>query len=160
MKSHTDVKNVNTHFCVYKGGTRVPMLVRWDGEFPAGEVLEGLVGINDLYATIADITNASIPIESAEDSISFKSYLELSTEEEIRKYLPTWKYTFSKPQHSLRSKDYKLIHKPHDDTIEFYDLKNDIGETMDLSDVMLHGDVMTEMYEEREKEMVLVRSYF
>lgn len=133
---------------VYEGGTRVPLLVQWDGEFPAGEVIEGLVGINDLYATIADITNVSIPNESAEDSISFKSYLELSAEEEIRKFMPTWKYTYNKPQHSLRSKDYKLIHKPYEDTIEFYDLKNDIGETMDLSDIILHGDVMTEMYEE------------
>ena len=54
---------------LWEGGHRVPFLVRWPGHVPAGRVEPGLVSQMDLYATIAGITGAAIPADSAEDSL-------------------------------------------------------------------------------------------
>jgi arylsulfatase len=37
----------------YEGGVRVPMLVRWPGEIPAGSKLNGIQGHQDLFTTLA-----------------------------------------------------------------------------------------------------------
>ncbi len=37
----------------YEGGVRVPMMVRWPGHIPAGTVLNGIQGHQDLFTTLA-----------------------------------------------------------------------------------------------------------
>lgn len=37
----------------YEGGVRVPMMVRWSGHIPAGEVLNGIQGHQDLFTTLS-----------------------------------------------------------------------------------------------------------
>lgn len=37
----------------YEGGVRVPMMVRWPGHIPAGEVLNGIQGHQDLFTTLS-----------------------------------------------------------------------------------------------------------
>lgn len=39
----------------YEGGVRVPMMARWPGHFPAGKVLNGIQGHQDLFTTLAAI---------------------------------------------------------------------------------------------------------
>ena len=56
---------------VYEGGHRVPLIVRWPGEFKRGKVSDVLVELNDLYATIADLLNVPTKDGEAEDSVSF-----------------------------------------------------------------------------------------
>jgi arylsulfatase A-like enzyme len=56
---------------LFEGGHRVPFLVRWPAEVPAGSTCSRLVGQLDLLATLADILGQRLPGHAAEDSISF-----------------------------------------------------------------------------------------
>jgi len=53
---------------IWEGGHRVPLVARWPGKIPAGEVSTEIVSLVDLYATTAAITGAALPAEAAEDS--------------------------------------------------------------------------------------------
>ncbi|MCD1127565.1 arylsulfatase [Jinshanibacter sp. LJY008] len=39
----------------YEGGVRVPMMVRWPGHIPAGTVLNGIQGHQDIFTTLATV---------------------------------------------------------------------------------------------------------
>ena len=46
---------------VYEGGTRVPFLLRWPGEFPAGLEIDTLAGHIDILPTLVDIAGGTVP---------------------------------------------------------------------------------------------------
>lgn len=45
----------------YEGGARVPAMIRWPGEIPAGEVTDELVGMPDIYRTLMEVAGADLP---------------------------------------------------------------------------------------------------
>ena len=53
----------------WEGGHRVPFIVRWPGRTPAGRVNDRFLILTDLMATCAAIAGASLPDNSAEDSV-------------------------------------------------------------------------------------------
>ena len=61
---------------IYEGGHRVPLIVKWgDGAFgrsplPPGSAIDALVGIQDMYATLAALTGTPLPIDQARDSFN------------------------------------------------------------------------------------------
>ena len=55
---------------IYEGGFREPFLVRWPGHVPAGTVSEQVIGLVDVFATLADILGVGRPPRGAEDSVS------------------------------------------------------------------------------------------
>ncbi|MDE0262854.1 MAG: arylsulfatase [Bryobacterales bacterium] len=57
-------------FTLYEGGLRVPFLVRWPGRVKPGSKCHGLVGLNDMAATVAEIANVELAPDEAPDSIS------------------------------------------------------------------------------------------
>lgn len=59
----------------WEGGHRVPFLARWPGHIRAGTTSDALVGLNDLYATLADVLGERVPKGAAEDSVSFRRAL-------------------------------------------------------------------------------------
>ncbi len=52
----------------WEGGHRVPLIVRWSGTIPAGQVTSQLANTTDLFATIASIIGCELPKDSAVDS--------------------------------------------------------------------------------------------
>jgi len=52
-------------------GTRVPLIVRWPGKVPAGEVVTDLVDFSDFLPTFADLAGATIPDDVSFDGLSF-----------------------------------------------------------------------------------------
>ena len=126
---------------IYEGGHRIPMTFRYDGHYPKGEIRTShFVGLNDMFATLAEIAEAPVPERSAQDSVSFAKYIE--SEENtggLREYLGVWSYgKIEKKQQlkaeSLRFKNLKLIqHYNPSRWTELYDLDNDLGETTSLS---------------------------
>lgn len=54
-------------YSVYEGGTRTPFITRWKGTIPAG-VSDEVVTTIDLYGSLAAMTGAEIPEDSALDS--------------------------------------------------------------------------------------------
>lgn len=53
---------------IYEGGHRVPFIVRWPGQVPAGRVSAGLVSQIDLMATLAAVAGQELSPGVAEDS--------------------------------------------------------------------------------------------
>lgn len=55
---------------IWEGGHRVPFVIRWPGHVSAGKVNDGLLSQIDIYATLAKVVGAEIPVGSAEDSFN------------------------------------------------------------------------------------------
>jgi arylsulfatase A-like enzyme len=60
---------------LFEGGHRVPFVVRWPGQVPAGTHCSQPIGQVDLLATCAEILNLTLPDSAGEDSVSFLELL-------------------------------------------------------------------------------------
>ena len=66
---------------VWEGGHRVPFIAHWGGGTPDGFVIppglvsDEVIGLQDLMATVADLTHFELPTDAAEDSESILSEL-------------------------------------------------------------------------------------
>jgi arylsulfatase A-like enzyme len=56
---------------VWEGGHHVPFIIKWPGRVPAHSVSEEVISQVDIMATIAAITNTSLPDQAAPDSYNF-----------------------------------------------------------------------------------------
>lgn len=56
---------------LYEGGHRVPFVVRWPGTVPPGTSSAAMVGLIDVFATIADALGEQPPSGASEDGVSF-----------------------------------------------------------------------------------------
>ncbi len=45
----------------YEGGARVPAMIRWSGQIPAGQVTDELAGMPDIYMTLMKVAGADLP---------------------------------------------------------------------------------------------------
>lgn len=61
---------------IYEGGHRVPLIVKWGQQafgsspLPAGSASDALVGIQDLFATLAEMTGVPLAGDQGRDSVS------------------------------------------------------------------------------------------
>ena len=67
-KSCGDWRGYKAH--IWEGGHREPLIARWPGRIEPNTVSDQLVGLNDLMATCAAITDRELPNDAAEDSVS------------------------------------------------------------------------------------------
>ncbi len=66
------------------------------------------------------------------DAISFKEIL-LGTSSEVDREAIYWHYPHSRLEGAIRKGDFKLLYYYKSGEVRLYNLKNDIGETNDLS---------------------------
>lgn len=135
----------------YEGGHRMPFIVRWPGEVPAGSVSDQTICFTDVMATLAEVSGARIPAGQAPDSFSFRRALEGDSLPHTRARGPLllkssrghyslrigkWKYIdqlgsggFS----SGRGADYrKPKPSPGDPTAQLFNMETDPGETTNV----------------------------
>lgn len=112
---------------VYEGGHRIPFIVRWPGVVPRGSVCSQLVHQADVFATLADILQISIPPQAGEDSFSLLPLLR----GESRPIRTSAVSCAANGTPSIRDASWKLIltAKP-----ELYNLAEDPGETTNLAE--------------------------
>ncbi len=55
---------------IYEAGHRVPFIARWPDAVKGGSVSDATICLADLLATLADITDAEVPSNAGEDSVS------------------------------------------------------------------------------------------
>ena len=121
----------------YEGGIRVPMLVKMPGVTKAGSVCHTPLIIEDIYPTILGMASATKYIEHPEivDGVSFIPLLK--GEKQIMKDRSLfWHFPHiygAHPYSIIRKGDWKLIWHYAEQRAELFNLKNDLGETQDLS---------------------------
>ena len=111
---------------VYEGGHRVAFVARWPGLVAAGSTCDQLVHQADIIATVADILQAKLPANSAEDSFSFLPLLKGSV-------APTRPHAISCASAGtpgLRVGNWKYIATQ---PAQLFDLGSDLGETRNLA---------------------------
>lgn len=117
----------------WEGGMRVPFVVRWPGNIPAGKTTDQLVSSMDILPTIAAITGARLPTDRIIDGHNIRSILSGDPTSKSP-YEAFYYYQYERLQ-AVRSGEWKLhLFRPETgDTTLLYNLKEDIGETNDLS---------------------------
>jgi uncharacterized sulfatase len=142
---------------VYEAGVRVPWLVRWPGQVPAGAVNDAPFIGTDLLPTLAAAAAAPLPAGVALDGRNvlplWRGAPPAAAERErnfvwhFPYYHPETGYAKAKPtvgiddfatsqtrpQSALRSGRWKLVHFYEGDRDELYDLAADPGEQRDLA---------------------------
>ncbi|WP_164922251.1 sulfatase [Rhodopirellula baltica] len=131
---------------LFEGGLRVPLIVRWPGVTEAATVNETPVVSMDLTATILDAAGVSLANGESLDGESLRPLFSGGKLERDALYFHYPHFAFHKdnrPGSVIRSGQYKLILRHDDDSVELYDLQNDLSETSDLAAV--HPDVAQEL---------------
>ncbi len=119
---------------VFEGGIREPLIVKWPGKVKANSVSEALVSSVDFYPTFTEIAKGILPVGQSLDGKSIVPELTLDEYDEERAIF--WHYPVyhhDVPASAVRKGDWKLIHFLDDGHKELYNLKEDIGETVDRS---------------------------
>ncbi len=139
---------------IYEGGHRIPLMMRWDnGPIPKGETRSHLVGLNDIYATLCQLTGVDVPENQGIDSVGFADYIQnVQATQNLRKNLGVWRFKDgSLLAESIRKDNLKLIKNYDGGQMNLYDLDTDIGETTDLIDDSSYAQDVNEMLVALEK---------
>ncbi len=127
---------------LYEGGIRVPLIVRWPGHTQAAGQTATPVVTMDIHATILEAAHLKPDPSNTPDGISLLPILDAEPKTKLDRrsiYFHYPNYAFHKKNRlgsAVRSGDYKLIKFYDQNSIELYDLKNDIGETNNLASTM------------------------
>lgn len=140
---------------LWEGGTRMPFIVKWPGVVEPGTVSDQLISQVDMWATVADVLDASIAEGSAPDSRSFLPAL-LGKDQKIRSWSisnrhaeePYDTYEGGHQNIGATSNDGRKIIAwyNHENSryaiVELYDLNKDPSETNNLVDDPQHADTL------------------
>ncbi len=118
------------------GGIRVSQFIRWPGHTQAGERCDTPVTSTDFYPTLLEMIGADARPEQHCDGVSLCPLLTKSgplDRESIFWHFPHYHGVAQSPGSAIRKGDYKLIEYYDTKTYELYNLKEDIGESKELS---------------------------
>ena len=132
---------------VHEGGTRVPLFVRWNGNFKPNTKIDKLVAHIDLFPTIANLTGAALP---AGDQVQGRSVVPLIKDKDADwddRYLfvhkgrwpkgadpHEWKYKSA----AIRNSRFRLINNE-----QLFDMRNDPGQKKNVIDE--HPEIVAAM---------------
>ena len=115
----------------WEGGIRVPFAAQWPGHIPKGLVYEQPVISLDIFATIAALTQA--PLDSAHplDGVNLMPYL---TGQKLGPpHDAIYLRMYDRGAYAVRSGDFKLVILNKDSGTELFNLRQDLGESMNLA---------------------------
>ena len=124
---------------LYEGGIREPMIIKWPGVVRPGGVCSEPVTSTDFYPTMLQMTGLPVMPEQHVDGVSMVPLLKGTGKlkrEAVYWHYPHYHGSGNKPSGAIRAGDYKLIEWYEDNSIELYNLKDDIGEKNDLAGSM------------------------
>ena len=95
-------------FSIYEGGRRVPFIARWPGQVPRGTECDKLVGLQDVFATFAEVSGAALKSDQGMDSRSLISHLQNPDSSAVRETM----IQSSVRSWAVRDGDWKLCFCP------------------------------------------------
>ena len=129
---------------IWEGGHRVPLIAHWGNGTRAGSTVtpaatsSALVGLQDIFATLAELTGQTLQTEQGLDSQSFLPVLLQQNPTHLRHELLVqandgdgWGQRLAK---GLRKDQWKLIATKDRKPFHLYNLKEDVAEEHDLID--------------------------
>jgi arylsulfatase A-like enzyme len=124
---------------LYEGGIREPMMIKWPSVTKPGSVCEKPVTSTDFYPTMLEMAGLDALPRQHVDGVSLVPLLR--GQKSLGRQAIYWHYPHygnqgGFPGSVIRMGDYKLIANYVDDSIELYNLKDDIGEKNDLAKKM------------------------
>jgi arylsulfatase A-like enzyme len=122
---------------LYEGGIRVPLIVRWPGIIPAKTICRTPVISTDFYPTLLDVSSLPHGTGKTLDGESIMPLLKRTGQlkrKAIYFHYPNYAWHGSNQLGgAVREGDYKLIERYNDDSVELYNLVDDLSEKRDLS---------------------------
>ncbi len=118
---------------LYEGGVRVPLIVRWPGQVPAGSTSEALVSSVDFYPTFLELIQGKAPKKQVLDGVSMIPALtekRFDSEREVFTHYPVFHH--DQPMSALRKGDWKIVENLMSGEVEVFNLKYDVNEMTDL----------------------------
>ncbi|MFT5299990.1 MAG: arylsulfatase A-like enzyme [Mariniblastus sp.] len=118
----------------YEGGNRVPLIVDWPDITAAGKRNATPVIVDDIFPTLLEMAGLDVP---KNDGQSWVPILRDNTPppETPRELLWHYPNFYNQPPYSsLRLGDWKLIYWHKDQSMELFNLVNDIGESINVAD--------------------------
>lgn len=125
----------------YEGGTRVPLIIKWPGKIEAATRSSVPVTGVDFYPTFVTLAHGKVA-----SGLDGKDIFTLVANNEknrdlfwhfpayLESYLNGGKSFRAKPYSCIRSGNWKLIYNYEDKSIELFNLREDLGETHNLSE--------------------------
>ncbi len=129
---------------LYEGGIRVPLIVKWPGKVSQESRCGVPVTVVDYFPTLLEMSGTDVPKGKIVDGESIVPLL--NGKRKLERDAIFWHLTsyngngrsnsmlWQPPGGAIRKGNWKLIENFEDGNVELYNLKNDIGETTDLSD--------------------------
>ena len=122
---------------LYEGGLRVPLIIRWPGvvEKPATTNATPVITM-DLAATILDAAQVKLRTNESLDGATLRPVLQGKSESRPPLFFHYPHYAFhgaNRPAGAIRSGQHKLIRRYDDNSVELFDLSEDLGETRNLA---------------------------
>ena len=120
---------------VYEGGIREPMLARWPGQIPAGQITGHVSVQYDVMATLAELVGYKSSMDT--DGVSFLPTLLGQKDKQKKREYIYWEYPEKGGQLAIRMGRWKAVktnvRKNRTGPWELYDLSKDESETIDLA---------------------------
>ena len=121
---------------LYEGGIRVPLIMYWKGKIVAGSTSDVPVSTADIFPTIAKAVNDQYKKEKridGEDILQILSMPSSYTNRDLFWHYPHYSNQGGKPGSAMLKGNFKLIYNYEDETIELYNIKDDIAEKNNIA---------------------------
>ena len=120
---------------LYEGGIRIPQLIKLPKQINKEIISEPVVSY-DLFPTIVNVLNLNHSVSDI-DGVDLTN---LFVKKEIKRDFIFWHFphyhgSLWKPGSALRNNDWKLVELHEENKVELYNLKDDISETVDVSNI-------------------------
>jgi arylsulfatase A-like enzyme len=122
---------------LYEGGIHVPFAVQWPDVLPAGKKYDKPIISLDIFSTV--VKYAGVKPKNKLDGVDLVPYLTGKDSSYPHDYL-FWR-KFDQKAYAVRNRDMKLVNANGENN-EIYNLKNDIGETVPITDTLKLLDLL------------------
>lgn len=120
----------------YEGGIRVPLIVHWPGKTKPGSTSHAIVTGTDFYPTLLEMLSLPALPDQHIDGRSFVAALKAEAYDRgpIYWHFPHYSnHGFQSPGGAIRAGQFKLLEYYENGTVQLFDLRNDIGEQINLA---------------------------